>query len=510
MAMTAAQLSAAFRDRFRDTRLIVVANREPYVHHRRVRPARGLLDFLRRRKQRVSIEWDRPASGLVTALDPVMRACGGTWVAHGGGSGDRESADDDGRLRVPPDRPAYVLRRMWLTPEEERGYYYGLANNALWPLCHIVYARPEFNESDWQQYVAVNRRFADAVMEEAGDGRAVVFVQDYHFALLPRMVKDARPDLTVCQFWHIPWPNREVFRVCPWSDEIVHGLLGNDLLAFHIQYHCNNFFETVEGSIEARVDREHFAVWLGGRPTFVKPFPISIDPAEWQGPSKSQEKAAETQNVRRLLALTGEKIVFGVDRLDYTKGIPDRLRAFERLLYRYPQWQGKVTLLQVGAPSRDHLQRYQDLSAEVESCVQAINERYGSDGWRPIVYRREHHTHEQIAALYRAADVCVVSSLHDGMNLVAKEFIAAREDERGVLVLSSFTGAARELDQAVAFNPFATDAFADALHTALAMPAAEQARRMRALRQTVLAHTVFDWASSLLTAAARMDAALAR
>ncbi len=503
--MNSAELVHVLGDRLRDTRLIVVANREPYEHVRRAQPARGVWNWLRRRTETVTLDWTRPASGLVTALDPVMRACGGTWIAHGSGSGDRETADTRGRLRVPPDKPAYTLRRLWLTDEEEQGYYYGLANSALWPLCHIAYARPEFHERDWQQYVSVNRRFADAVLEEAEGSRAVIFVQDYHFALLPRMVKEARPDLTVCQFWHIPWPNREVFRVCPWGEEILHGLLGNDLLAFHIQYHCNNFLDTVDRALESRVDYEHFAVWRGGRPTFVKPFPISIDPALWKGPARPQDQSAEVKAVRASLGLSGEKLVFGVDRLDYTKGIPDRLRAFERLLHRYPQWRGRVTMMQVGAPSRDHLVKYQDLSSEVDAGVESINARYGTDAWTPVVYRREHHTPEEIGALYRAADVCVVSSLHDGMNLVAKEFIAARADERGVLLLSEFTGAARELDQAVGVNPFAADAFADAMHAALSMPSEEQGRRMRSLRRVVHAHTVFDWASALLQAAVRME-----
>jgi trehalose 6-phosphate synthase len=499
--MTAAQLGSTLHDSLRDTRLIVVANREPYIHMRRKRDARGFWNWVRGRKETEGVEWTRPASGLVTALDPVMRACGGTWIAHGSGTADRETADARGRVRVPPDRPSYTLRRVWLTEEEEQGYYYGCANNALWPLCHIAYARPQFDDSDWQQYVRVNRRFADAVIDEVGDDRAVVFVQDYHFALLPRFVKDARPDVTVCQFWHIPWPNREAFRVCPWKEDILHGLLGNDLLGFHVQYHCNNFLDTVDRALESRVDYEHFAAWRGGRPTYVRPFPISIDPSLWKKPGE----ANEIKTVRQELGLTGEKMLFGVDRLDYTKGIPDRLRAFARLLDRYPEWRTRVSMVQVGAPSREHLSTYKNLMQEVQNCVDDINARYRADGWLPVIYRPQHHQAEQVARMYRAADVCVVSSLHDGMNLVAKEFIAARNDERGVLVLSEFTGAARELDHAVQVNPYAIDSFADALNRALLMPADDQRRRMRALRERVASHTVFDWASELLLAAVRME-----
>ena len=212
---------------------------------------------------------------LTTALDPVMRACGGVWVAHGSGNADRAMVDEQDRVAVPPEDPAYTLRRVWLTKKEEQGYYYGFSNEAIWPLCHVAYTRPRFSSSDWEQYVQVNGKFAEAVLAEVGTGPAVVFVQDYHLALLPRMLKDARSDLVVVQFWHIPWPNREVFRVCPWQEEILDGLLGNDLLAFHIQYHCNNFLDTIDRALEAKVDWEHFCVTRGGEPV---PYPISIDP----------------------------------------------------------------------------------------------------------------------------------------------------------------------------------------------------------------------------------------
>jgi trehalose 6-phosphate synthase len=506
--MTSAQLGSSITDSLRGTRLIVVANREPYIHLRQRRATRGFWSWLRGQTETERVEWTRPASGLVTALDPVMRACGGTWIAHGSGSADRETSDPHGRVRVPPDRPSYTLRRVWLTPEEEQGYYYGCANNALWPLCHIAYARPEFDDAEWQQYVSVNRRFADAVIEEVGDDRAVVFVQDYHFALLPRFVKDARPDITVCHFWHIPWPNREAFRVCPWKEDILHGLLGNDLLGFHIQYHCNNFLDTVDRALESRVDYEQFAAWRGGRPTYVRPFPISIDPSLWRGPAKPADRLSETRAARKLLGLTDERIIFGIDRLDYTKGIPDRLKAFARLLERHPEWRRRVTMVQVGAPSRENIARYKSLMNEVEGCVKQINDKFGADGWQPVVYRPQHHQPEAVAHIYRAADVCVVSSLHDGMNLVAKEFIASRTDEHGVLVLSEFTGAARELEHAVRVNPFAVDSFADALHASLMMSPEDQRRRMRALRERVASHTVFDWANELLTTACRMETVL--
>lgn len=508
--MTAAELVSVLGPRLSRTKLIVVANREPYIHVKRETvPRRGLRSWLGRRVGGNALSWMRPASGLVTALDPIMRACGGTWIAHGSGSGDREAADERGRVAVPPDDPSYTLRRVWLTQEEEEGYYYGLANNALWPLCHIAYARPEFDNRDWEQYRRVNQRFANTVIDEIGDQRAIVFVQDYHFALLPRLVKEALPETTVCQFWHIPWPNSEAFRICPWAEEIVDGLLGNDLLGFHIQSHCNNFFDTVDASLEARMDREHFAVVRRGHRTFVKPFPISIDPAPWGMLPKGRTREADVRQTRDRLGLGDQRLIVGLDRLDYTKGIPERIRAFERMLEHFPAWRGRVTMLQVGAPSREHLPRYQSLSDDVDVAVRTINERFGVSGWQPVRYVRQHHEPEDVAALYRAADVCVVSSLHDGMNLVAKEFIASRPDLRGVLVLSRFTGAVRELREAVDFNPFAVDEFAGVLNEALSMPEAEQARRMRALRARVEEHTIYDWAANVIQAAWRMSEAAA-
>jgi trehalose 6-phosphate synthase len=500
--MTSNDMLSVLRDFLRNTQVIVVGNREPYIHVRRTREPSWWSRLLGA-KPSEDVTWVRPASGVVTALDPVMRVCGGTWVAHGSGNADREASDATGRVRVPPDRPAYTLRRVWLTEEDERGYYYGASNNAIWPLCHIAYARPEFKESDWEAYSRVNRRFAEAVLEEVGTGPAVVFIQDYHFALLPRFLKDARPDLVICQFWHIPWPNPETFRVCPWAEPILHGLLGNDLLSFHIQFHCNNFLETVERMLEARVDYEHFAVVRGGHPTSVKPFAISIDPDLW-APSSRLDREAEERALRESLGIGDARIIFGVDRLDYTKGIPDRIRAFERLLTRHPEWRERVVFVQVGAPSREQLSRYQTLGQEVDDLVTEVNTQFGTDTWRPVRYVHEHREPAQLAVLYRAASVCVVSSLHDGMNLVAKEFIASRTDLRGVLVLSRFTGAARELTDAVLVNPYAMDDFGDALHLALSMPPEQQERRMRALLARVRGQTVYDWAAGVLRTACDM------
>src|SRR3990167_8048689 len=297
-------LQQTLKDRLGDVLFLVVSNREPYVH----------------RIEGEELICERPASGLTIALDPVMRACGGLWVAHGSGNGDRQVGDANGHIPVPPDNPAYTLRRVWLTKEEEDGYYYGFSNRALWPLCHIAYTRPSFDAKEWAAYRTVNEKFARVVLEEIGDRNAFVFIQDYHFALLPRLLR--RPNIRVAQFWHIPWPNPEAFRICPWKEEILHGLLGNDLLGFHIRYHCMNFLETVDRMIEARTDYEKFEIIKGGKSTRVRPFPISIDFDEASSRGQSQEVEIEMRRLRKTLGLGGQIVGLGVDRIDYTKGIP--------------------------------------------------------------------------------------------------------------------------------------------------------------------------------------------
>ncbi len=487
MAWTKERLEEVVRERLAGAKLIVVANREPYIHVHEGEDIRCMV----------------PASGLTTALDPVMRACHGVWVGHGSGDADRVTADEKGRVAVPPGNPSYTLRRVWLTKEQEQGYYYGFANDTLWPLCHIAYQRPVFDPGTWEQYRNVNQLFAEAVLDEVGTGPAVVFVQDYHYALLPRMLKNARPDLIVLQFWHIPWPNREAFRICPWREEILDGLLGNDILSFHIQYHCNNFLDTVDRSIEAKVDMEHFSVTRNGKTTFVRPQPISVDPDTTASLLGSFGPPQERQ-LRKQFKLGRQRLLVGVDRVDYTKGIPERCRAVDRLLSLHPELRGKFCLLQIGAPSRVHIPAYRRLNDEIEALVEEVNWRHGDGNWRPIVFINEHHGPETIYGLYRIAAGCIVSSLHDGMNLVAKEFVSARTDLRGVLVLSRFTGAAREMNEAVQVNPFDIDGFAEALHAALTMPESEQERRMRLLRDRIVDNNIYRWAGMLLSEAAKL------
>lgn len=467
--------------------VIVLSNREPYIH--------TWVDG--------EIRLQTPASGLVSALEPIMRACGGTWIAHGSGDADPAMVDAEDHVMVPPEHPEYRLRRVWVTDEEQEGYYYGLANEGLWPLCHIAFVRPQFRESDWRFYERINARFAEAVVQEARTEDPIVLVQDYHFALAPRMIRERLPKATIITFWHIPWPNAEAFGICPWKEQILEGLLGSTIVGFHTQFHCNNFFETVDRFLESRIDREHATVTLGGRETMVRPYPISID---W--PPKAMARQAPVAfartRVRHGLGLAPDsRLGVGIERFDYTKGIVDRLRAIDELLARWPQWRGRFTFVQIAAPTRTKLPAYARLEEEATALAAEINARHGEGSYAPVRLIVRHHEPEQVFELFRAADFCVVSSLHDGMNLVAKEFVAARDDDQGVLVLSNFTGAARELSEALIVNPYDGAAMADAMATALEMPPEEQRERMRLMRQQVREQNVYRWAGRMLIDAAR-------
>jgi len=483
---TAERLRISMQGKLKGSRLFAVSNREPYEHSR----------------QGNSITWSVPPSGLVTALEPVLRAGDGTWIAQGTGDADKESADDRGRLRVPPDHPQYTLRRVWLSKEEEDGFYLGFANEGIWPLCHIAHTRPVFRSEDWEQYRAVNRKFAAVLLDEmSGESEPVVLVQDYHFALLPRMIKERRPDARVAIFWHIPWPNPEAFGICPWQRELLDGMLGADLIGFHIQAHCNNFLETVDRALESRIDWEHFAVNRHDHLTTVRPFPISVAANGNGASSTSADRDASAAERTALFRELGGKPAFlglGVDRVDYTKGIPERLRGVERLFDLYPAYRENFTFVQIGAPSRTHIKRYQDLMMEVEQEAERINRRFRTGAWKPIVFLNQRHSHAEIQPYYREADVCLVTSLHDGMNLVAKEFIVARKDEQGALILSRFTGASHELADALIVNPYDTDELAQAIHTALSMPPEERKARMQRMRAVVQENNVYRWAGDLI------------
>ena len=484
---TAERLRVSVRNKLQEKPLYVVSNREPYMHV-----------FNEKDK---SVNVIIPASGVVTALEPVLLACNGTWIANGSGNADREAVDAQDHLRVPPDRPSYTLRRVWLSDEEDRGYYEGFSNEGLWPLCHIAHTRPMFRPDDWLQYQKINRRFADAVLQEMkGTESPILLAQDYHFALLPRMVKEARPDARVAIFWHIPWPNPEVFGICPWQRELVDGLLGADLIGFHIQSHCNNFLETVDRAVEALTEWDRFAVNRQGHVTRVRPYPISVAfPENSRRVNQARSAGAERAALCAEMGIEASLLGVGVDRVDYTKGILERFRGIERFLELNPAYQQRFTFAQIGAPSRTDIERYKNFLDEVGAEAERINARFQSSRWKPIVFLKKHHSHEEIARFYHAASFCMVTSLHDGMNLVAKEYAASRDDERGVLILSTFAGAAHELSDALLVNPYDISQLADAIHRALEMPEEEQAARMRRMRQTVREHNVYRWAAHLLS-----------
>jgi trehalose 6-phosphate synthase len=486
---TAASLKQTLNRHLHGEQIVLLANREPYVHER-------MPDG--------RIEVQHPASGLVTALEPVMRACSGVWVAHGSGSADRETVDREDRVGVPPGEESYRLRRVWLSEEEQQGYYYGFSNEGLWPLCHVADARPVFRLEDWRQYQGVNQKFADAVCREVDTRDPIVLVQDYHFALAPAMIRRRLPAATILNFWHIPWPNGERMGICPWRDELLQGLMGSSILGFQTHQHCNNFLDTVDRYLEARIDRENNAVIMQGHSTLIRPYPIAI---EW--PNHWVETAASVEECRaqvwRDWGLKPDALLgVGVDRLDYTKGVEERLLTVERLLERYPEFRGRFTFAQLAEPSRTRIARYSELNSAVETLAARINERFGRGEYRPILLLRSHHEPPEVFRFYRAADVFYVSSLHDGMNLVAKEFVAARTDLKGVLVLSEFTGAARELTEALIVNPYDLEGSSEALATALRMPVEEQQDRMRSMRSLLAQFNVYRWAGKMLVDAARL------
>lgn len=488
MSWTAKSLKEILNVDLRGDEILIVSNREPYLHQRK--------------GDKIEVQF--PASGLVTSLEPVMRACSGTWVAHGSGTADHEVVDQNDHVQVPPDHPTYQIRRVWLSKEEELGYYYGFSNEGLWPLCHMAHTRPIFRASDFEMYQRVNQKFAQAVIEEAKTKDPVILVQDYHFSLLPRLIRERLPEATIITFWHIPWPNFETFGICPWKDQILEGLLGSSILGFHTRYDCNNFIETVDRYLETRIDRETQTISFGGKPTMVRNYPISIEwPSRWIDPHNSIHDCR--LEIRRRHELRPEILVgIGVDRLDYTKGIIERFLAVERLIEVHPEWRGRFTFIQIAAPSRSILEHYRNFEAEVVHEAHRINERFRRNNVDLIILKIEHHSPAQVFEYYRAADLCMVTSLHDGMNLVAKEYVSAREDELGVLILSQFTGASRELPESLIVNPYDINQCADALQSALTMHPIEQRERMRSMRSLVREYNVYRWAGRMLLDAARM------
>ena len=467
-------------NKFGDYLFLVVSNREPYIHS----------------MSGNEIICSRPVSGLTEALGPVMHALKGTWVAHGSGDADRKVVDIHDRVAVPLEKPEYILRRVWLTEDEVEGFYLGFSNEALWPLCHVTFTPPIYRESQWNTYRKVNQIFAEVILQEVGECKAVVLVQDYHFALLSRLIKEQNPKLIVGQFWHIPWPPHEIFRTCPWQKEILDGLLGNDLLGFHVQSFCNNFLETVGYSLEAKIDRDNLTVTYRGKDTLVQPFPISVDFDSLSQDAGTEAVELEMKRLRHELDLDGKYIGVGIDRIDYTKGIPERLEALDKFFEDFPAYKGKVVFIQVGIPSRIQIESYQAINRRIDDLINSINDKYS---WKPVIAMTGQLSPVTLAALRRLANFFVVSSLHDGMNLVAKEFVASRTDWDGVLILSHFTGAAIELRDALLVNPYATSEFAGKIKEALEMTETERRRRMKAMRQAVASNNIYHWGASIIS-----------
>ncbi len=475
-------LRAAVKEKMGEHKFIIVSNREPYMH---IYSEDG-------------IKCITPASGMAIALDPVMRSCGGIWIASGTGDADREVVDDNDRVNVPPENPSYTLRRVWLTKGEEEGFYYRYSNEGLWPLCHNAYVRPNFSNENWKIYKKVNEKFANAIVEEMRDESGFIFIQDYHFALLPKIVKERLPNAIIAQFWHIPWPNPEAFRVCPHGEEILEGLLGNDLIGFHIRYHCLNFLDTIDRFMEARIDWERLSVIKGGRETLVRPYPISVDFGEVERISRSRRVEEKISQIRRDYRIRDRILGVGVDRIDYTKGIVERFRAIDRFFEKYPEYLGKFVFLQVGPISRIYIPKYKEYNDEIYHTMVDVNTRWKIKDWQPIILHKTHLNQEDVIAYYRTADICIVSSIHDGMNLVAKEFVATRFDENGVLILSKFTGASRELSDAILVNPIALDQFADAIKMGIEMDEKEKKQRMSKMRDIIRENNIYRWAGKIV------------
>ena len=484
---TEERLKEFMKSYLKDRNIYMVSSTEPYVHE----------------KKGNKISYRVPASGMVTAVESLMRAAGGVWLAHGRGNADKFTADSNGRIQVPPDDPKYTLRRVWLTEKNEKGFYIGFSNEALWPLFHMVHVRPIFRKEDWQGYRTVNSKFLQILLDEIKNVKnPLIFIQDFHFTVLPKMIKKMRPDAQIAVFWHIPWPSAETFSICPWRKEILEGLLGADLLGFHTQLYANNFIHTVSKEVESLIDTEQDSITKNNHTTYVKAFPISVPF------SGEEEKSLDENQARKFLDSLNIKTKYfgiGVERMDYIKGIMERFRGIEFFFESYPNFLNQFTFLQIAPPSREAAQRYRQIAEDVTNEAERINQKFRNAGWQPIVLLKEHHSHEEIYPLYRLADICMVTSLHDGMNLVSKEFVAARNDEAGVLILSQFAGASRELKDAIIINPYNAEETARAMHIALTMPKPEQRMRMKKLRDAVKNYNVYKWSADLIKSIISID-----
>lgn len=469
------------KEKLSDRLFVVVSNRQPYIHK-----------YVKKK-----VVCMKGPGGVITALDPVMRELKGLWVCSGSGDADKAVVKDS-KVKVPPENPSYTLKYVWLSREENLGYYFGYSNQALWPLMHLVYVRPVIRDDHWEMYKEVNKKFALSLYEEIKDKDAVVFVQDYHLALVSKYLKELKPDVKTLLFWHIPWPTYDVFRILPQKQELLEGLLSYDLLGFHIRYFCNNFLEAVNSELESKINKEASTAVFGGRITLVKAYPISVD---YEGISNTAAEVHVKEAMKSLeeeFNLSGYSVIVGLDRIDYTKGIPERIRAIDKLLEEHPELKGKIVFIQMGEISRIHISQYQQLNDEINALVVEVNFKHAQDSWKPILFLRRHLSFYELLSFYRLADICLVTSLHDGMNLVAKEFVCSRIDSKGILILSKFTGVAREFKDALFINPYSIRELSTALYQAFSMKESEAKTRMKKLRQIVQRNNIWKWIGKIL------------
>ena len=474
------RLVKTIQEEFDGSQLVIISNREPYLH-----------DYAPDGK----IKARRSVGGVSISFDSILRATKGLWVAYGGSKADKASVDENDQVKLPPGSERYTLKRVWMTKEELDGYYNGFANGALWPLCHVVFVTPNYVPQDWRYYVKINRRFAEKTIETLDKSQAVIWIQDYHFTLLPKYLRKLRSDLIIGQFWHIPWPTYEIFRICPWKKDILEGMLGNDLIGFHRSFHARNFLDAVARELEANVDYDNMTIRYKGRQTRVTVQPVGVDAEDIRERlNRTTDKTSAT-----LAGITTKDriIAVGIDRIDYTKGIPQRLQAIDCFLEKYPKYKGKFTYIGIGSPSRTSIPSYRSLMREVQRTVDRINTKYATKSWQPIHYIPEYVSRNDTLTLLRDADLGLVTSLDDGMNLVAKEFVAANQ-KNGMLVLSEFTGAAKDLSDAILVNPYDEDALVESIRSAIEMDPAERERRMTNMKKRVSDNNLFRWAGKFL------------
>jgi alpha,alpha-trehalose-phosphate synthase [UDP-forming] len=444
-------------------RFILVSHRGPY----------------RLRQTPQGVRRERSIGGLATSLLPLIEQLGGVWITSG------ESA---GRYMMPPRKPRFTLRYLSLTPEQRQGFYYGLSNNALWPLCHSFLGRVRYDLGEWNLYEEVNRDFAEAALAEAVDGD-IFWVHDYQLARVPHYIRGARDAARILFFWHIPFPPLEIYKTFPWRDLLLEGLLACDVVGFHVLSYVRNFMDAAEDILGA----EHDGEWIhyNGRSTRVVARPIGID---YDAIERAAHLPQTDEQVKRLRDSVGEGVlIVGVERMDYTKGIVERLRGLEYLLERHPEWHGKVNLMQLVTPSRDAVEAYRQKKREIDEMVGRVNGRFSDGLWSPVHYQYRSFSPTELVAYYRAADIALVTPLRDGLNLVAKEYVASRINGDGALILSEFAGVADQLPEAVLTNPYSSEDVAAALQQALTMDTAEKRRRMAAMQARVKADDISWW-----------------